>query len=92
MAPAVCLKLRGIKSTKRPLKKATEAALTSYVATTSREPGSLSKPHVAFAFCYLVSHFGIDLLTEAEVGELMDFVVEHESDLANAIRKLARSG
>jgi hypothetical protein len=90
MAPAVCLKFRGIKGTKRMLRKATDAALTSYVATTSQAPESLSKPHLAFAFCYLVSHFGIDRLTEGEVGELMDFVVEHEDELAAAIRTSRR--
>jgi hypothetical protein len=56
----------------------------------SQEPRSLSKPHLAFAFCYLVSHFGIDLLTEAEAGELMDFVVEREEELAASIRMSRR--
>jgi hypothetical protein len=81
LAPAVCVKFRGMKASKRALKKATEAALTSYVATTGREPEALSKPQLAFAFCYLASHFGIDLLTEADVAELMDFFVENEQKL-----------
>ena len=33
MAPAICLKFRGIRRTKTKLEKATEAALPSYVGT-----------------------------------------------------------
>ena len=86
LAPHVCVKFRGLKSSKKSLKAATETALTSYVATTSQDPKALSKPHLAFAFCYLVSHFGLDLLDEAEVGELMDFVVDHEGEVVKMIR------
>lgn len=86
LAPMVCLKFRGIKSSKRTLKKATDAALASYVATASRDAEALSKPHVAFALSYLASHFGLDLLTADEVAELMDFTVEREKELASATR------
>jgi len=86
LAPHVCVKFRGLKSSKKSLKAATETALTSYVATTGQDPEALSKPHLAFAFCYLTSHFGLDLLTEDQVGELMDFTVEHEGQLVRMIR------
>ena len=36
LAPAVCLKFRKIKASKGAIKRATDAALTSYVATTGR--------------------------------------------------------
>lgn len=85
MAPMVCLKFRGIRSSKRTQKKARDAALASYVATASRDADALSKPHLAFAFGYLASHFGLDLLTADEVAELMDFAVEREKELEAAI-------
>jgi hypothetical protein len=86
LAPHVCVKFRGLKSSKKSLKLATETALTSYVATTGQDPEALSKHHLAFAFCYLVSHFGLDLLEHEAVGELMDFVVDHEKQLVKMIR------
>ncbi|HEX7478406.1 MAG TPA: hypothetical protein VF331_11410 [Polyangiales bacterium] len=86
LAPVVCLKIRGIKRTKAVLKKATDAALVSYVATGAQEPEVFAKPHLAFAFCYLAAHFGLDLLTEEKIGAVMDFVVEHEKRLARLLR------
>jgi hypothetical protein len=53
-------------------KAITEAALASYAATASEGAGSLTDPHVAFAFTYLASHFARNLLTEQQVAELMD--------------------
>lgn len=84
LGPTVCMKFRGIKG-KRKFKKATNAALVSYVAMTERQPGALKNPHMAFAFCYLAAHFGLDLLSEEQVGALMDFIEEHEGLLAEMI-------
>jgi len=88
LAPAVCLKFRGIKATKRALKRATEAALSSYVASRDREPEVFGKPHLAFTFCYLAAHFGMDLVSQGEVATLMDYVEEHEEQLMSAIGQL----
>ena len=85
MAPSVCLKFRGIKPSGAKLKKATEAALTSYVVTKEQEPEVLSRPHLAFAFCYLAAHFGLDIVTDAQIVRVMDFVVAHEGKLARLI-------
>ena len=74
LAPQVCLRFRGIKGTPSAQKKATDAALVSYVATTSRLPGELADPRVAFAFCYLAAHFGLDLLSQEQVQDIMDWV------------------
>ncbi len=74
LAPHVCLRFRGIKRTPSAQKKVTEAALASYVATTSRLPGELADPRVAFAFCYLAAHFGLDLLSQEQVQDIMDWV------------------
>ncbi len=89
LAPSVCMKFRGIKPSKAKLRKATEAALTSYVATKDQEPEVLSRPHLAFAFCYLVAHFGLDILTDEQVGQLMDFVVDNDKQLARMILRHA---
>jgi hypothetical protein len=67
-APSVCLKFRGIKPTKRNLKKATDAALSSYVASKDSVGHILDVPHISFAFCYLASHFALDLLDEKEIN------------------------
>ena len=53
----------------------------------SREPGALSTPLVAFAFCYLAAHFGLGLMTEERVGVIMDYVVAHEKPLARLIQQ-----
>jgi hypothetical protein len=44
-----------------------------------------SKPQLAFAFCYLAAHFGLDLVTERMLARTMEFIVEHEADLARMI-------
>jgi hypothetical protein len=59
----------------------TEAALGSYVLSESEGEGSLTDPRVAFAFTYLASHFALDLLTEEQVAELMDYIESHPETL-----------
>jgi len=86
LGPVTCLKLRGIARTKRVLKRATDAALTSYVATESQGAATLRRPHLAFAFAYLASHFGLDLLEPEEVGTIMEYREEHEDRLLALIR------
>jgi hypothetical protein len=92
MAPSVCLKFRGIKRTPKKLKEATEPALTSYVASKEREPEVLSRPRMAFAFCYLAAHFGLDLLEEDEVGDTMDFIEREEETLDRLIAEVIKAG
>ncbi|CAN5622164.1 hypothetical protein BH09MYX1_BH09MYX1_13400 [soil metagenome] len=75
LAPVACLKLRGIQPTPGALARATDAALSSYVAMTTREPGALSGPEIAFAFVYIAAHFGLDLVTEAEATAALDYVI-----------------
>jgi hypothetical protein len=71
------LKFRGMRRSKRAVREITEAALASYVATASEGSGSLTDSRVAFAFTYLTSHFALDLLTEQQVAELMDYIESH---------------
>ena len=86
-APAVCLKFRGIKRTKRNLKKATDGALSSYVASKDLVGPILDDPHVSFAFCYLASHFALDLVDEMEINDIMEYIEGHRKELAEAISK-----
>ncbi len=85
LAPSVCLKMRGLPWSGTPMRKARDAALTSYVATTEREPQLRHEPLLGFAFAYLASHFGLDLLDTDEVEEIMEFVEQHRDDLARLI-------
>jgi len=87
LAPAVCLKFRGIKSTKRNLKKATDGALSSYVASKDLVGPILDDSHVSFAFCYLASHFALDLVDEMEINDIMEYIEGHRKELAEAILK-----
>lgn len=82
LGPPVCLKFRGVKSSKKNLKRATEAALSSYVATKEIVGDLFDIPQMSFAFCYLASHFGLELIEENLSTEILDFV---ESRLDNLI-------
>lgn len=86
MAPAVCLKFRGLGLTSKVLKQATEAALSSYVATKDQAADIFSAPQIAFALAYLASHFGLDLLDAGTVNALMEYVEEHEDELVALAR------
>jgi hypothetical protein len=81
LGPLTALKFRGIRRSKRIEREITEAALGSYVVNESEGEGSLTDPRVAFAFTYLASHFALDLLTEEQVGELMDYIEGHPEAL-----------
>ena len=84
-APGVCLKFRGIRRTREILRKATEAALSSYVVTQDNVPGELESPHMAFAFCYVASHFGLGLISKDEGPSILDFVEARKDELIRLI-------
>lgn len=81
LGPPVCLKFRGVKSSKKNLKRATEAALSSYVATKEIVGDLFDIPQMSFAFCYLASHFGLELIEENLSTEILDFVESHLDNL-----------
>lgn len=85
MTPQICLKFRGIKRTKANVNKATEAMLVSYVATEDKTKDIFINPHLAFGFGYLGSHYGMGLLTEDKVSEIMEYLGEHQLELQKAI-------
>ena len=85
IAPSVCIKFRGLSRSKKNIKKATEAALSSYVATEELPDGITKSPSLSFAFCYIASHFGLNLIQENEASEVIQYVEEHQSQLEKLI-------
>jgi len=81
LASWVALKFRGLRASPRNLKKATEAALVSYVANKEQQPEAFADPRLAFAFCYLAGHYGLGLVEAGDVDQLMEFLEERRSDL-----------
>ena len=74
LAPSLCLKSRGIKTTEDNLKMATESALSSFVATKDSVDNLFEIPQIAFAFCYLASHFGLDLVDKNTLSKVMGYI------------------
>jgi hypothetical protein len=71
LAPHVALKFRGLPESRRGA--AVEAALTSIVASGSAlDPAQ--DPFTLFAFSYLASHVGLELLSEVDVQKIMGLV------------------
>ncbi len=87
LGPAVCLKFRGMKKTKSNLKKATEAALTSYVATKEVVGDLFDIPQMSFAFSYIASHYGLDLIDEYMSTNLLEYIEDNLDELVNLTNK-----
>jgi len=87
LAPVVALKCRGIPRTRRNMRRATEAALASYIATRDANPHSLDNPAVAFAFCYLASHHGLEILSESRADTVIDYVERNRRSLVRLINQ-----
>ena len=85
IAPSVCIKFRGLGRSKKNIKKATEAALSSYVATEELSDGIANSSYLSFAFCYIASHFGLNLIQENEASEVIQYVEGHQSQLEKLI-------
>lgn len=89
LAPQVAVKFRGLPLSRSDA--AVDAALTSHFATNEQPPGIFVNPHLSFAFSYLASHFGLGLLKQEEVAEVMTFIENRQADLGRAIAKLSGS-
>ena len=85
LASAVAVKFRGWSRSARRRRSANQAALASYAANLSADPSVLNDPHLAFAFCYLASHYGLRLLTAERVEELMADIERNRKALAGLI-------
>ena len=68
LAPHVAIKFRALPESR--VQAAVEAALCTYVASEANP--LLDAPRLAFALCYLASHFGLDLVSQNTVDEVMD--------------------
>jgi hypothetical protein len=72
LAPRVAVKFRGLPPSR--IDAATEAALSSYVTSQELAGSAFDDPYLAFAFCYLASHFGLSLISEECIEEVMAFL------------------
>ena len=77
LAPVITIKFRGMKRSEKLLDKITKGALASYIANEESHKESLESPIIRFAFCYLASHYVLDLVNDETLGVLMDAI---ESD------------
>lgn len=89
LAPRVSLKFRGLHQSKKDVDKATEAVLASYVASTETAGEELSRPQMAFAFCYLASHYALGLISNDEASRILDFVENQKQRLNQLIESKA---
>jgi hypothetical protein len=80
LAPLVCLKFRGRKLAGAEVDRVTKGALANYVVNTGPESAVKdleSKPHLAFALCYVAAHLVLDLVDEQTASEIMSYCEEH---------------
>jgi hypothetical protein len=54
------------------IERVTEAALSSYVATEEVSCDVFDYAQMVFAFCYVASYLGLDLLNEEESSRIID--------------------
>ena len=76
-AASLCAKYRGIPTSGRAFDQAAEATLASYEASAEYHAKSFEVPEVAFAFCYVASHFCYGLISEAEAGRILGYLIDH---------------
>lgn len=58
---------------------------SSYVATLDTAPDDMADPRMAFAFCYIASHFGMGFVTDAEATGILEYVEKHLDELRKMI-------
>ncbi|MEA2012307.1 MAG: hypothetical protein U9O87_04370 [Verrucomicrobiota bacterium] len=85
LAPDICIKRRKIERTKENRKKASDAALCSYVATQGNIDGILDNPILTFSLAYLASHFGLDIVSEINIMQLMDYIENNIDEIKNKL-------
>jgi hypothetical protein len=85
LAPLECLKFRGIKRTGKSQRRATDAALSSYVVNEEPRSGAMKNPVMAFSLCYIASHYGLDLIDETFSDEVLQYIERHLDGLEKQI-------
>jgi len=82
LAASIAVKFRGLRSDEKTLEQATEAALITYVANIAEQKETLTDPRLAFALCYLASHYGLELVGTATIEDVMALAVQHRELIA----------
>ena len=77
IAPNVCAKFRGLPSSGARFNGARDTALQSFVESSEIFSEVFECPEVAFAFCYVTSHFGYELLVREDVERIMTYLTDH---------------
>ena len=81
LAPLVCMKFRGLNYRDEALRRTvTEGALANYVANSDPDRldnGLESRPLLAFAVCYVTSHYVLDLIDDREAATVLDYCDEN---------------
>ncbi len=83
LAPLICLKFRGRKQTGRIAKRVTETALANYVVNSDPEGFDhdlMHRPFMAFALCYVSSHYCLGLIDEQKADKILNYCEEHVGD------------
>ncbi|WP_018293460.1 hypothetical protein [Mariprofundus ferrooxydans] len=91
MAPLVCLKFRDLGNSDELRKKARDAAIGSYIANHEAGNRNLYDPVMAFAFCYMLAHYGIGLVDEDKCQNILMFVELNLAKIKTAIASLTVS-
>ena len=92
LAPIVCIKFRGIERTKKNLKIVTEAAMSSYVANDHVHGDTPEHSIMAFALCYVVSHYALELIEEEKSGDVLSFMEQHLNEIKKGINAWVQDG
>ena len=81
LAPLTCLKFRGLDYRDEKLRtRVTEGALATYVANSDPDGidhGLEQRPLLAFAMCYVTSHYVLDLIDEEQATAALDYCEEN---------------
>ena len=82
LAPQVAFKFRGLDLPEQERNGVVGAALTNYVVLTDPDSPSYiadlkRKPGLAFALCYVATHFELKLVTQDEASAVMTYCEEH---------------
>ncbi len=85
LAPIVCIKFRGIERTTKNLKIVTEAAMSSYVANEHVHGDTLEHSIMAFALCYVVGHYALELIEERKSENILNFTEQHLNEIKKSI-------
>lgn len=85
LAPIVCVKFRGIERTAKNLKIVTEAAMSSYVANEHVHGDTLEHSIMAFALCYVVSHYALGLIEEKSSEDVLRFIEQYLDEIGKSI-------